>query len=111
MQSYVHPLQNPAFWVFVIGICITIMWALVIGATTFVFHRMEFNFVPDEDERVRFHFGFKRISPDGLRYQWWADNQWLEADEFLERCSGLGMSEESMEMAFGFDSSTILPKL
>lgn len=106
-----HLLENPAFWIFVICSSICIMWGIVNFASWCIFRGMEPSYDMGCADNQHYKFGFRRVSPDGTRYQWWVDNHWLEADEFLERCSGLGMSEQSVIDEFGYSATPPRPIL
>ena len=92
-------LMNPAFYVTIAILAILAVWALIACFTILICKMMEMDEIMKSEPRA---FGFRRIAPDGSRYQWWADGGWMDADEFEAYCGGiLGMSRDSIESEFG----------
>lgn len=100
-ESFLNP-AAPALWVAVGAGLILLIWAMIYSGATCIFYLMEFqDSVSWEDDSGK--FGFRRVSPDGRRYQYWSGNGWFEADEFELYCtSELGMSLESIMQEFQY---------
>lgn len=91
--------QNPALYVAATALIILGLWMTIWASVTIIVNLMEIHPVIPEQPHG---FGFRRISPSGKHYEWWADRGWMNAAEFESYCGGiLGMSRESIEAEFG----------